>query len=54
MLEIQLKETRVYREAKEEGRVEGREEGRAEGEQVGRQKEAIALRIRSRGALYCR
>jgi len=47
MLEIQLKETRVYREAKEEGRVEGRvegrEEGRAEGEQIGRQNEAIAL-----------
>jgi len=39
MLEIQLKETRVYREAKEEGR----EEGRVEGEQVGRQNEAIAL-----------
>jgi predicted transposase YdaD len=32
MLGITLKETRVYREIKQEGREEGREEGRQEGE----------------------
>jgi predicted transposase YdaD len=32
MLGLQLADTRVYREAKEEGRLEGREEGRQEGE----------------------
>ena len=34
MLGITLKETRVYREIKEEGRVEGREEGREEVREV--------------------
>ena len=37
MLGITLKETRVYREIKEEGREEGREQGREEGRQEGRQ-----------------
>jgi predicted transposase YdaD len=30
MLGLQLEDTRVYREAKEEGRLEGRQEGRLE------------------------
>lgn len=37
MLGLQLEETRVYREAKEEGRLEGRQEGRQEGRLEGRQ-----------------
>ncbi len=36
MLGITLKETRVYREIKAEGREEGREEGRKEGREEGR------------------
>jgi predicted transposase YdaD len=35
MLDITLKETRVYREIKEEGREEGREEGLEEGLEQG-------------------
>jgi len=46
MLGITLKETRVYREIKEEGRVEGRDEGRVEGRDEGRQQEAANLIIR--------
>lgn len=42
MLGITLKETRVYREIKEEGRQEGRQEG----QQEGRQQEAANLVIR--------
>jgi predicted transposase YdaD len=42
MLGLELKDTRVYREAKEEGREQGREEGREEG----RQQEAINLVLR--------
>ena len=38
MLGLQLADTRVYREAKEEGRQEGRQEGRLEGRQEGRQR----------------
>lgn len=38
MLGLELKDTRVYREAKEEGREEGREQGR--------QQEAINLVVR--------
>jgi len=37
MLGITLQETRVYQEAKEEGRQEGRQAGLLEGEQIGRQ-----------------
>jgi predicted transposase/invertase (TIGR01784 family) len=42
MLGITLKETRVYREIKEEGREEGREQGREQG----RHEEAVNLIIR--------
>jgi predicted transposase/invertase (TIGR01784 family) len=41
MLDITLKETRVYREIKEEGREEGREEGLEQGLEQGRQEEAV-------------
>jgi predicted transposase/invertase (TIGR01784 family) len=36
MLGVNLKETRVYQEAKEEGRQEGQQEGRQEGERLGK------------------
>ncbi|MGB7413818.1 MAG: DUF2887 domain-containing protein, partial [Thermosynechococcaceae cyanobacterium] len=44
MLSLAMKETRVYREIKEEGRQEGRQEGREEGREEGRQ-EAASLVI---------
>ena len=50
MLGITLKETRVYREIKEEGRVEGleeaRQEAREEARQEGRVEEAVNFVIR--------
>jgi predicted transposase YdaD len=50
MLGMRLEESRVYREAKEEGRLEGRQEGRQEGQLEGRQQEAanLVLRLLSR------
>ena len=46
MLGITLKETRVYREIKEEGRIEGLEEARVEARQKGRVEEAVNFVIR--------
>ncbi|MFB2876352.1 Rpn family recombination-promoting nuclease/putative transposase [Floridanema aerugineum] len=46
MLGLRLEESRVYREAKEEGRLEGRQEGRLEGRQEGQQLEAVNLVLR--------
>ncbi len=48
MLGITLKETRVYREIKEEGRQEGRQEG----QQEGRQEEAANLVVRLLGKRF--
>jgi predicted transposase YdaD len=54
MLGLQLSDTRVYREAKEEGRQEGRQEGLQEGRQEGRQEglqqgeSALILRLLKR------
>ena len=55
MLGLQLSDTRVYREAKEEGRQEGRQEGLQQGEsalilrllkrRIGSVDEALAARI---------
>jgi predicted transposase YdaD len=41
-----IKQTRVYQEAKQEGRQEGREEGRQEGREEGRQNGEMILLIR--------
>ncbi|MDJ0617110.1 MAG: Rpn family recombination-promoting nuclease/putative transposase [Calothrix sp. MO_192.B10] len=46
MLGITLKETRVYREIKEEGREEGREQGREEGREEGREQGERSLVLR--------
>jgi predicted transposase/invertase (TIGR01784 family) len=54
MLGLQLEDSRILREAKEEGRQEGRQEGQQEGRQEGRQEGerekalAIALRLLAR------
>jgi len=41
-----LRQTRVYQEAMEEGEVKGRQEGEAKGRQEGRQNEAKTLLVR--------
>ncbi|TAE59227.1 MAG: Rpn family recombination-promoting nuclease/putative transposase [Nostocales cyanobacterium] len=41
-----IKQTRVYQEAKQEGKQEGRQEGKQEGRQEGRKDEAINLLLR--------
>jgi predicted transposase/invertase (TIGR01784 family) len=41
-----LKQTRVYQEAKQEGRQEGKQEGRREGRQEGRQEGEVQLLLR--------
>jgi predicted transposase YdaD len=44
MLGLMLEETRIYQEAKNEGRVEGRAEGRVEGREE-RQAELLAATV---------
>ncbi len=46
MIGVELQETRIYREIKEEGRLEGQQEGRLEGRLEGRQQEATNLVLR--------
>ncbi len=46
MLNLRLEETRVYQEAKAEGREQGRQEGREQGRQEGEQAEALNLVLR--------
>ncbi len=51
MLGITLRETRVYREIKEEGREEGRTEGREEGREEGEKSLVLRLLARRVGEL---
>ena len=51
MLGLRLEESRVYREAKEEGRQEGQQQGRQEGQQQGEVNVVLRILIRRFGEL---